>query len=302
MYNIRRCVYWDGKHIMSNITDGISEEIRQARKKKGLGLDAIAADICVSTCYLRAIENAEFDKLPARTFAVGFVRSFAQAVGLDANSIVTKFKEETCQDEEPLVSSDTAIVKAPKKQSIWAPTLGGAVGIAMTWGLLSVTGTMSSSMIAENQSAEQQPVQLASATLDTDEPLKVVATDISLATVPQEAEPLYIHPTPQRIQTQSSIFPAAYADTPMITEPGLNGDILFEAEEDTWLKIADESGTELWEGVLRSGETYRPEVPKNIVLTTSNAGGIKVTIEGTELGSFGARGEVVTELALKSDD
>ena len=64
-------------------TLGIGERLRQAREAKGIGLDDLASQTRIPIRHLQHIEREEWDALPAITYCVGFVRSYANAVGLD---------------------------------------------------------------------------------------------------------------------------------------------------------------------------------------------------------------------------
>jgi cytoskeleton protein RodZ len=44
--------------------------------------------------YLQAIEDGEFNKLPGNAYAIGFLRSYAEYLGLDSGDLVTRFKAE----------------------------------------------------------------------------------------------------------------------------------------------------------------------------------------------------------------
>jgi cytoskeleton protein RodZ len=64
-------------------TLGIGERLRQAREAKGVSLDDLASQTRIPIRHLQHIEREEWDALPAITYCVGFVRSYANAVGLD---------------------------------------------------------------------------------------------------------------------------------------------------------------------------------------------------------------------------
>ncbi len=64
-------------------TIGIGERLRQAREAKGLSLDEVASQTRIPIRHLQHIEKEEWDALPAITYCIGFVRSYANTVGLD---------------------------------------------------------------------------------------------------------------------------------------------------------------------------------------------------------------------------
>ena len=74
--------------------ESVAAELRRARQDLGRDLVRIAADLKIRRVYLQAIEDGRFDDLPGATYAVGFIRSYAEYLGLDSIEIVSRFKEE----------------------------------------------------------------------------------------------------------------------------------------------------------------------------------------------------------------
>jgi len=61
----------------------VGERLRAHREAQGLSLAEVASRTRVPLRHLEAIEASEFGGLPSSTYAVGFVRSYARAVGGD---------------------------------------------------------------------------------------------------------------------------------------------------------------------------------------------------------------------------
>jgi Helix-turn-helix domain/Domain of unknown function (DUF4115) len=70
----------DGKTVM---VDGLGEFLRRERELRHISLDDVAERTKISRRYLEAIEEERYDRLPGETFVRGFIRSYAQSVGLD---------------------------------------------------------------------------------------------------------------------------------------------------------------------------------------------------------------------------
>lgn len=73
---------------------GVGERLRRAREDAGKSLAEIAAETRIPQRHLTLIEAGNFDALPARTYAVGFSRSYASAVGLDPREIADAVRAE----------------------------------------------------------------------------------------------------------------------------------------------------------------------------------------------------------------
>ena len=72
----------------------VGQRLRAAREEKKLSLEDIAAQTRIPQRHLESIENAEWDKLPAPTYTIGFAKSYASAVGLDRSDVGDQLREE----------------------------------------------------------------------------------------------------------------------------------------------------------------------------------------------------------------
>jgi cytoskeletal protein RodZ len=88
----------------------VGERLKAAREEKGLSLEDIAAQTRIPQRHLESIENAEWDKLPAPTYTVGFAKSYASAVGLDRTEIGDQLREE--MGGQRFASSQSEVIEA----------------------------------------------------------------------------------------------------------------------------------------------------------------------------------------------
>lgn len=82
----------------------IGSSLREARIRQGLDLAEIESETKIRMKYLRAIEEERFDILPAETYVKGFLRSYADRLGLDGQLYVDEFNSRYAADEEPILS------------------------------------------------------------------------------------------------------------------------------------------------------------------------------------------------------
>ncbi len=75
-----------------NVSQTVGEILRDARLKKGKTLRDAADDLCIRRFYLESIEKMEIDNLPPRPYNVGFIRSYAEYLNLNAERIVSSYK------------------------------------------------------------------------------------------------------------------------------------------------------------------------------------------------------------------
>lgn len=72
----------------------VSETLRATRMAHGYDLRDVAAMLRIRYPYLLAIEEGRYQELPGSTYAIGFLRSYAECLGLDPDMVVTRYKEE----------------------------------------------------------------------------------------------------------------------------------------------------------------------------------------------------------------
>jgi cytoskeletal protein RodZ len=68
--------------------------LRGKRESFRQDLDTVAGQLHIRLAYLKAIEDGRFKDLPGLTYASGFVRSYADYLGLDGEEMVRRFREE----------------------------------------------------------------------------------------------------------------------------------------------------------------------------------------------------------------
>ena len=72
--------------------ESVGQDLRSARLRRGDELSQVSHALRISKTYLEALESDCPDKLPGRTYAIGFVRSYANYLDLDAGSLVSRYK------------------------------------------------------------------------------------------------------------------------------------------------------------------------------------------------------------------
>lgn len=72
----------------------IGEQLRAERERQELSLSDLAAKTRVPVRHLDSIEKSDFVALPGNTYTLGFARSYAQALGLDATKVSDELRRE----------------------------------------------------------------------------------------------------------------------------------------------------------------------------------------------------------------
>jgi cytoskeleton protein RodZ len=105
----------------------IGASLAAARETRGYSLADAERLTNVRVKYLSALERGNFDALPGRTYARAFLRTYASALGLEADRFVAAFEEMVPEPEDEAI-----VVGTPKRRRIMRPTyLGVLIAIAV---------------------------------------------------------------------------------------------------------------------------------------------------------------------------
>lgn len=76
--------------------------LREARETTGRSVADVALSLRIHPKFIEAIEDSRYQDLPGPTYAIGFVRTYADYLGLDIESLVGQFKAESrAADDQP---------------------------------------------------------------------------------------------------------------------------------------------------------------------------------------------------------
>ena len=105
-------------------------DFKRARESSGLPLEKIAAETRISTRFLVAIENEDFHLLPGGVFNRGFIRSYAERVGLNPEQALADYDRISTAVEEPVeVLRNVERASMKKSERSLYPIAGGLLAI-----------------------------------------------------------------------------------------------------------------------------------------------------------------------------
>lgn len=87
----------------------IGSSLREARERRSLSYGQVEADTAIRTRYIRALEDEDFHILPGPTYTKGFLRAYAEYLGLDGQPFVDEFNSRhhdprTAVEHQPIAS------------------------------------------------------------------------------------------------------------------------------------------------------------------------------------------------------
>jgi cytoskeletal protein RodZ len=81
----------------------IGSSLREARMRQELDFATLEERTKIRPKYLRALEDEQFDILPAPTYVKGFLRSYAEALGLDGQPFVDEYNSRFAVGDDEIV-------------------------------------------------------------------------------------------------------------------------------------------------------------------------------------------------------
>jgi cytoskeleton protein RodZ len=116
----------------------IGPTLREARMRARIDISEVEAETKIRAKYLRALENEEWDLLPGPTFVKSFLRTYADALGLDSRGLVEEYKlrhEHLSEvDLQPITPLGSSSDRRPRRK-----TSGPGIPRAyIAWGLVLV--------------------------------------------------------------------------------------------------------------------------------------------------------------------
>ncbi len=90
----------------------IGETLSKARIKRGISVKDVEKNIKIRSKYLSAIENNDYEQIPGQAYVLGFIKSYAGYLGLDAQALVTRYQREN----EDLINQSNPFVIGDEKE------------------------------------------------------------------------------------------------------------------------------------------------------------------------------------------
>ena len=308
-------------------TAQIGAGLRAVRERLGWKLADVAEALRIRLPYLEAIERGDLAALPGPAYQTGFVRSYAQMLGLDPEEILRHFQAE-------------GLGRAPKAQlSFPAPVpdrgvpsgaiaLVGVVVVLVGYGLWyhytaherhlaltvpSVPAELAPLAVPPKVSAPPpQPVAAsapAPVAASTTAPNPPASTPAVSATAPVPSVP-----TPSASATPAASAPTTTLTSltagpknqppampgvapPPVPDAAVQGEAIL-ATADSWVEVRDATGTILFSKVLRARQSWPVPQEAGLTMTTGNAGGTEITQDGKPGAPLGAPGVVLHHYIL----
>ncbi len=278
--------------------------LKDMRLRKNLKLTDISKKLCIRKFYLEAIEESRYQDIPEFPYGIGFIRSYADFLGLNSSNIIELYKEETESkpDKDIFVLEPQAEATVPSKKYLLISLLA-LILIYVLWSVYNSRITAFTEekpeeilpAAAVEESSAAQPLVVEDYSVETDviepkpqaEPLAFVDTTAA----PQESANVVI--TDQafsgEVNTPVSApapvpavetLPAEAAAVPAAVETIASKGVVVKITGETWVEVKDADHLYLSK-VLNEGDTYTvPENGRGMILSIGRPSAAEVYIDG----------------------
>ncbi len=276
---------------------GLGNLLKTERENKGFSLERVAGITRLRVHFIEALENEDWEKLPARAFIKGFIRSYARAIGLDAEEAVRVFNN-AGPAEEILPKPLGGVKKKKKKLKYIVPLIVLIIVLGLLFILLPKTEMLKKDLFLPVETQEEKEVSLPDQ--DAEKEIGVQAPELlpmEETLQQQEVESVIVN---EEITVENDIIPAVVGvesavssgqpdsveavapDTKKFTLTGI-------VNMTTYVRIYIDDNTPR-EYMFRPGSRPQWTAEKGFDIIVGNAAGIEFDFNGekiTDIGEFG---------------
>jgi cytoskeleton protein RodZ len=270
----------------------VGQDLRAARLRRGDDLATVSRALKIRKDHLEALEEDRIEALPGRTYAVGFVRTYSEFLGLDTAHCVERFKAQIAGRGEEATPTITVIDEDDHRRlpQGWK-IIAAVVLILFAYGayhlLIPVADKMSAPAVAPVpaqyapkpvQHAISRPPPKPTATLQTPADNSETVTPPEAAPAANQEVPL----PPGRVYGQAN----------------RNARVVLRVKQPTRLLVQGPDGKAFISRTLNPGDSYMVPDQVGLTLTTADGGAIEVDLDGVSMGTAGRKGQIAETLSL----
>ena len=257
----------------------IGNILRETRERLGLTLDEIERTTRIRVARLEALERGDLDSMPSEAQARGFLRNYADALGLDPEELLARYDES--RGRKPSRPRPDVFTRAPQPKGagrsaselVLTTLVALAVIAVLVWGSGQLLDALNQGEATPTAELAQSPQEEAAS--PTPAP---VASSTNVAGSQSLIEPTAITPTATLIlNVLDRVNLRIVVETDSFVEVVVDGDQAFRGRV--------QAGDEL----IYSGNTA-------IEVTTGNAGGLRIFFNDRDEGLMGEIGQVMVRI------
>ncbi|WP_134686273.1 helix-turn-helix domain-containing protein [Brevibacillus migulae] len=259
--------------------------LQKAREEKGISLDDIQRITKIQRRYLEAIERGHFHLLPGHFYARAFIKSYAEAVGLDPTYVLDHFQTDLPaqppqEQLERLRRRRAASVNEPLQAGRWVSKTLLVLFVVLIFGVIYMAfvnnqGGLDATPVPGNSSPIQPGVQTQPAQPGTEAavppPAQVVQPPAPIVTVPEQTTV-----SPNTTVTFESQQGKTYN---FIASPADKVTLKVTASDRCWFEVREYLKKKTTESaMLNKGDEKVFELPKNFTLVVGAPTAVQITV------------------------
>jgi len=257
----------------------IGQRLRQGRERLGLSLEEAERTTHIRAQHLAALERDEFGVLPSPVQARGFLKNYADYLGLDTERLLQDYAGGASQRRAASTRPAPPRTEVRVRRRGWlssdllvAATIALGTLALIVWG----GGRLMASLRAAATPAEQSSAFL------------IPTPTLALASATSA-------PTTVGEFALAAEAPSATPTLPPLNLPGSGVSVRLLVVQRAWvLALAD--GQQRYLGRFAPGAVLDLSGERLVEVSTGNGAGLRVTLNGTDMGTMGGLDEAVTRL------
>ena len=286
----------------------VGQDLRAARLRRGDDLATVSKVLKIRKDHLEALEEDRMEALPGRTYAVGFARSYADYLGLDAVQCVERLKAEIAgrSDEAPpaiTVIDEDDHRRLPQGWKI----IAGVVLVLVLYGAYQlaasadrmlnepVTAAPPQQMMPRHPvMARQKPAPAEPAVVQ--QPLVTSPSDTAVPAPAAETPPQAAAPNASQLQSSGVSEPLPRGQ--VYGGQNKNSRVILRMRQAARILVEGPDGMVFINRTLKPGDTYQVPNLVGATLSTSNAGAVELDLDGAVVGLVGKDNQTTEALSL----
>jgi cytoskeleton protein RodZ len=257
----------------------LGQELRGARISRGEDLATVSRALKIRKDHLEALEDDNISALPGRPYAIGFVRAYAAYLGLGPEETVERFKTEIAGRDEG------------SKNAGFAEPLEYEQGLSFGWVLFAIiiVGLIGYGAYALLSGGSNSNIT-------TVAPVPPQMTEKQSA--PSTTKSAHASATPNASAPQQNAISAVPSGDQIYGATAADSRVTLRATGLTHVLVQNESGTVLFNQILRPGEAYRVPNRPGLSLTAEHGNAVELMLDGNALGTAGQTADAAEALPL----
>ena len=274
---------------MKGVISLIGEILRKERENQRMTIQDIEDGTSIRAAYIEAIESGDYDKMPGRVYAKGFVKNYANFLNLNGDEIVKQFMAEVSPPAPVVEQAQNVTAEEPKGKSTFSVS-GKRIAI-------SEEGFNIGNLLSGNNlvAAIVAVVLIVGGIFyyTKDSGTEIAKVDTQPVTQEVQTQPAAQPQTAP--QPQQPIGSQASAAVPPQVD-GVNVQATFSG--DCWILVTTD-GNVIYEGVITAGQVMDWKGNENVNVRLGNAGAVDFVMNGQNFGKLGGEGDVVDKTFTK---